>query len=644
MADNEYPDVPEIESRLKSAWSDRDAMIEEMRELRFMDNTPDVPALMDAETVQTPLCYQLVERMVGTLTADPIRITVPPAANTDRARRQSSDAELWTTAMLRQLQRQADEDVIERFVECLIADGHGCMRMLYAPQAWGGYPRRKKGEADTEYTARVESWKRTKPIPINWTWVDPINVYPLWGEMGLEAVLEVDQRDPLALHPERYNMVKENPELWDLARRPQGESGRFKFAQLWTREALTYAVNDQVVHHEKHKYAQVPYVYKMGSTVSTSDVARMGLSMLYPLRSIAPQLDRLLSQKASAVRLWCWPTPIFKAAIASILPDEGTAGQQRTIEVKPGEAVTLYEGEELGFLVMQGTGPDIDNMISLLLNFAERAGLSDSMFGINPGGDSGYAINQLISAARMKFKPIVAHAQRGMEQIVSTLWDILEYQLRQPLYVYAKADNRGWIGLDPDDLAGYRQVDVTLNPLLPTDTYAKSSQAINEVRAGLRSIASAMEEIGIEHPDKEMDNILLDKFKASPEVQKILVEAAAKKMGLREIVERQVPLNKLLEIMPTLPPALQQAIQQVLMGQQGMPSAGMPGQMMQQPQGPQVQGMPNAAVMAAPGVQAAPGPPSPGPAAIPRAGPITRPSGIATGQEPGATQVGIEGR
>ena len=207
-------------------------------------------------------------------------------------------------------------------------------------------------------------------------------------------------------------------------------------------------------------------------------------------------------------------------------------------------------------------------------------------------------------------------------------------------------------------------MEVQLNPILPTDTYAKSSQAINEVRSGLRSVASAMEMIGIEHPDQEMDNILLDKFKASPEVQKMLIEAAGKRMGLREIQRRRMPLNQLMELLPTLPPALQQAIQGTLMGggaQPGgmpMPPEGGPqGQMGLPPevmaalaqQGQGAAGPPGMAapgIQAAPGVQAAPGPPNPGPAMlaqIAHAGPVVRPSGIATGREPGVRQRGMEG-
>ena len=117
------------------------------------------------------------------------------------------------------------------------------------------------------------------------------------------------------------------------------------------------------------------------------------------------------------------------------------------------------------------------------------------MYGANPGGDSGYAINQLIAAARMRFKPIVVHAERAIEQQLATLLDIVEYRIAQTLHVYSTGGSKsgGWIGIGPDDLNGYRMIRVNLNPIMPTDAYARSSKVINEVNARLKSRRTGME-------------------------------------------------------------------------------------------------------------------------------------------------------
>src|SRR4030042_5925273 len=177
-------------------WAKRNEMIEEQRALRFMENNIKLPAEMEAEEVRSPIGHQIVERMTGQLTADPPTITVPPASEKQKSVEQSSKMEKFAEGMLKQLETQADSDVIDKFGETLIAAGHGCMRMLYAPQLWRGFPKRnrKDDETDEEYDERTELWKHGKPIPISFSWLDPLTVYPLWSEAGLEAVMEVGRR------------------------------------------------------------------------------------------------------------------------------------------------------------------------------------------------------------------------------------------------------------------------------------------------------------------------------------------------------------------------------------------------------------------------------------------------------------------
>jgi len=641
MAETVYPDLASLEARLKTEWAGRDALIEEMRALRFMDKAPDVPAAYEAEVVRTPIAYQIVERIVGTLTADDPLITVPPPAETDKAQTQASRLEKGTMSILREIARQQGEDPLERFVECLVADGHGCMRMLYAPQIWHGMPRKKKGQNDEEYTDSIEEWKKGKPIPISWQWIDPLNVYPVWDEAGLAYVLESDKRDVATLNPRAWNVCDDLPELTDLTRADSNnETGMVTFQQLWTRDMLTYAVNGEVVHHQKHRYERPPYFYGFGISPSTTDRARRGLSVLYPLRNILPQFDRMLSQKATAVRVWCWPTPVLHIKSNQALLSQITNGQiqiesgvPRTIEIRPGQTVTLYEDEEIGFLTWQGNGPDADEMIALMQQMIQKAGLSDVMYGQSGSGDSGYLVNQLIAAARMKLKPIVTHAESAAEHMVQVLWDIVEDQIKQPLYAYTRQGKKGgWEKLDPEDMSGYRQVQIKINPLLPTDTYARSSQAINELRADLRDPISAMEEIGIEQPDEMERRVLWNKIKQTQPIMEIVIRSVAERYGLRMQEQEQqaqgMSPEQLQAMLPNLPPGLQQMLMAQMMGGQQQAPGGGP------------------AVMAAPGVQAAPGPPVPqaGAGMMGQVGPQTRPAGIAMGRAPGAQRQGTERR
>lgn len=703
MAD-EYPDLVELESRLRSDWSERDRVIEQMRDLRFGEHAVEVPPALEVEEVRAPIAHQIVEHMVGTLTADPLTVTVPPATEREEAQEQASKIERFTSAALIKLEVQSDTDVVDKFVETLIADGHGCLKMLYAPQLWRGFPRRdRKGNEDERtYSRRAEDWKRNRPLPIVWQWCDPLTVYPMWSDYGLEAVLETDARDPLSLHPDRWNVFKLDVQNLSRMKAAEGDTGKIRFRQLWTRDTLTYAVEDTVVHHQKHAYQAPPYAYAYGLGAASVEPQRAGLSCLWPIRHLLPYLDRLLSQKATAIRMWCWPTPVFRQTnLAQVAATGDGVPPLREIEIRPGVPVSLYQDEEITFLTWQGNGPDADEQIRLIMSMVERAGLADSMYGVS-AGESGYAINQLIAAARMRFKPIVAHAERSLAAQVCTLWDIIEYQAKQTMYVYGGArGQRGWIGLSPDDLAGYRQVEIKLNPLMPTDTYARASQAINLKQAGIWSLQRAQEYTGVEQPDEEFRRILLDELKREPAVRQVIVQEAAKRLGLK-LAQGNLTPEKLQSAYPNMSPAGQQVVAQTMqqtapagqsaeaLGMQTAPAAlteddivlvqqiaeamGVPVEAlaqeiiaMAQERGMTVQdiirtlasqvlGGPGVAptahvggggqlgrtpgnmgpqVMAAPGVQAAPPPPTPT-----HVGPVTRPSGIATGRAPGVKRTG----
>lgn len=551
----DYEELNSLRTRLTSDWADRDRHIREMRELRFMETAIDVPANMEPELIRSPVGHQIIERMTGTLTTNPMIITMPPASESEDSREASSRVEKFCHAALDQLIKQSDQDVFDLFVESLIADGHGCMRMLYAPQAWKGMPRRQKDEEDKEYSERVEVWKKGKSLPVAWNWLDPLTVYPMYGEFGLEGVLVCDRRDVLSLRPETWK--NGDYDLSDLSRFDKSGS-TVEFIQWWDHEQLVYAVDNKVVHRAKHKYGVPPFSYAFGLGAASSEPERMGMSCLWPIKDLLPALDRSLSQQATNIRMYCWPTVVFRQNQPFGQLDDEDQGPIHEIDIAPGATVTLYQNEDISFLIWPGNGPDAERYTARLMSMIEKAGLSDPMYG-SPTGDSGYAINQLIAAARMRFKPIVAHAKRAMEMQLCTLLDIAEYQIKQRVYVYQYGKNKGWVSLHPSDLKGYRQIEIELNPILPTDTYARSSMAINEVNAGLRSRESAMELIGIHQPDEEMRRILVEQAKQSPQFAEMVTQKALEKAGLL-MKQGGMSMGKLQGQYGDLPPELQGAI------------------------------------------------------------------------------------
>jgi hypothetical protein len=204
---------------------------------------------------------------------------------------------------------------------------------------------------------------------------------------------------------------------------------------------------------------------------------------------------------------------------------------ESNVQIVEGEVTLLAPGEQFLPLATASLGQDFYQLLKLIMDMVNAIGLSDVLYGRSTG-DSGYAISQLIAAARMKLKPIIVHGESGINEALSIISDIIEYQIKQKVYIFSGEGKQGWLSIGPDDLKGYRQFRCAVNPLLPTDTYAKSSQAINEVAAGIIDKNTARENIGYDQPDEIERRILVDKIKELPQVQNWLMQKALEKAGL----------------------------------------------------------------------------------------------------------------
>ena len=132
--------VQELEQHLLSDFGGRNARIERFRRLRFMEEPVDIPAAYRTTTreVRTPLAREQLKRVVGSLTANHPTISVPPADHSSESRANASRRERWTAAALRRMKNDAGRDIFSMFVDALVADGTGVMKLVYVPDRWRG--------------------------------------------------------------------------------------------------------------------------------------------------------------------------------------------------------------------------------------------------------------------------------------------------------------------------------------------------------------------------------------------------------------------------------------------------------------------------------------------------------------------------
>ena len=546
----------ELEEQLLAEFGERNARIERLRRLRHMETPVDIPPAYrsSAREVRTPLAREQLKRVIGSLTANRPLVHVPPAEPTEAARSSADRRARWTNAALRRMDSEAARDVFGMLIDAMVADGAGVLKLLYAPDRWAGYPRRSADadEPAETFLQRAERFKKSARFPLAWRDVDVTTFYPLEGEDGLEACLEIAER-PRHLVQRRYGLIVDrrsgrlvpaggdDPTADESTAQPDRPTtaarGTARVVEYWDDEYFAYVVDGHLVRRGRHGYGAIPYVHAYGDQTPSRDPAKAGVSMLASMEFLIPLLDQLLTMKQNVLFLYAYPTP----KITNFSPVDsslGNDGRPRALDFHPGEIVPLYQGEDLSFLQWQGTPPDLDELIAQTRAMIDQAGAPSVLFGIPPDGNaSGYLLNQLINTARVSFQQISRHAEQALEQIVRLMWRLVEARIGETVYVFEADGDEGWIGLGPRDIDGYHAVRVRLDPLGPADDVAQGSLAASLVSARLASRRWAMrEKLGIEDAEAVEDEILLDELIEAPEVRAAIVREALGEAGLERPV------------------------------------------------------------------------------------------------------------
>lgn len=542
----------ELEEQLLAEFSERNARVERLRRLRHMETPVDIPPAYrtSAREVRTPLAREQLKRVIGSLTANRPLVHVPPAEPTEAARASADLRARWTNAALRRMDSEAARDVFGMLVDAMVADGAGVLKLLYAPDRWAAYPRRSTDpdESAETFLQRAERFKKSARFPLAWRDVDVTTFYPLEGEDGLEACLEIAER-PRHLVQRRYGLITDKrtgrlvPAGGDAQTDPDpvgaplvGARPTSRVVEYWDDEYFAYLVDGHLVRRGRHGYGAMPYVHAYGDQTPSRDPAKAGVSMLASMEYLVPLLDQLLTMKQNALFLYAYPTPKI-TNFSPIDPSLANDGRPRALDFRPGEILPLYPGEDLSFLQWQGAPPDLDELIAQTRAMIDQAGAPSVLFGVPPDGNtSGYLLNQLINTARVSFQQIARHAEQALEQIVRLMWRLLETRIGEPVFVFEAEDEQGWIGLGPQDIDGYHAVRVRLDPLGPADDVAQGTLAASLVSARLASRRWAMrEKLGIEDAETVEDEILLDELIDTPEVRAAIVREALGQAGLQPL-------------------------------------------------------------------------------------------------------------
>ena len=180
--------------------------------------------------------------------------------------------------------------------------------------------------------------------------------YPLEGEDGLEACLEIAER-PRHLVQRRYGLIVDRrsgrlvPAGGDAQADPGpvgaplvGARPTARVVEYWDDEYFAYLVDGHLVRRGRHGYGAIPYVHAYGDQTPSRDPAKAGVSMLASMEYLIPLLDQLLTMKQNALFLYAYPTPKI-TNFSPIDPNLGNDGRPRALDFQPGQILPLYRAK-----------------------------------------------------------------------------------------------------------------------------------------------------------------------------------------------------------------------------------------------------------------------------------------------------------
>jgi hypothetical protein len=455
--------------------------------------------------------------------------------------------------------------------------------------------------APRDYTDQAETAKKVAGPPFRWTAPDIRTVYPLFQGNQIGEVLEVTERPVNATfrkyrlaHDEMGNIVPE-----ELAERvpttegtPSGvgalvssdaPSGSVDFIEHWDDEWVTYYVagrnkdgkgTGRVVEQWRHGYGRIPYFFAPGLWMGWWRNRKVGWGVSETKRWLVEYRSYLWTIHAQqAARDTLPPVDVeVPDGAAPIRGDDGSPKAAETYQIGK-----MYYGEP-GTKRVPWQFPQVASSLREQITLTTEAieKLSVPRIEGNLGGieASGFAINQVLAEARLRYDPLAQSIERMLEEVTRFVWHLVRTKVREKVWVYASGKQTGWKGMGPSDLKPDVRIKWKLDPTLPSAALIESRYHVEQVKAGFESMDMAIEAQG-RNPDEVRFGLALDAMRASDWYKQYEQAYVLAEVGQGDLMEAQEEAQSAEQL------ALQGSLQPQLPGAPptGGPPASAPGGM-----------------------------------------------------------------
>jgi hypothetical protein len=493
----------------------------------------------------------IVSTAADHIAGDAPQVQVPESGQSHEAQKRSERLEHGLQDALWRFQSGHVENPIRSLVLTGLWSGQMISQgPIFDGAEWGMIPEASGYSGDVAYQQAKLEYEDTKRVswPFFWRVLDPRNVYPDPGTVGLEWVIVQYMRSA--------GSIKQQWPSWDMRLKDMSKNDRplqsgdlINFMEYWDRRHRAYIVGagarlggftgtgvsastgQFLDGPREHRYGKPPFQIRSTGYGEDSGLPHERFrSILYPARSLINQEIAAISQLDAMMRRTAWSvvmTPIG-SGFDSIEP--GTVK-----EMNPEDIKLTVPFSEINPAIIQ----TLMSELQFLSEQIQEATFPNVVQGIRAKGiTSGYGQNSLVAQAKVKYGSAVVNLQALLSDFLVDFARCVQYVVGEPVPIFGQtrwgiADST----LRPDDINDLKKVVVVVNPKLPTDD--ANDIAIGQILLALGAIDmdTFIEKFAhFQFPGEMRIRVLRDKALMSPEIQRVLSLAAAMENGYIDYV------------------------------------------------------------------------------------------------------------
>ncbi|TET13301.1 MAG: hypothetical protein E3J81_08995 [Dehalococcoidia bacterium] len=556
---------------------------EKAYKFRMMEQDVAVPpgAKKTAIELKNAFVWDMCLRTSASITKNSPRCEAVPAGITIEDEKGASKKERHTKGALNRMTQEAglQQQPFPRASFSQVSLGMGVYEMLWRPDRWSHFPKRKREDDARAFLRRAEQHKRSARFPFSWRSLDPMTYHPLYGDEGTEfAVIETER--PIGDLARVFQEDKVRPLLEGIREGEAGwESRKTLFQTVWTNTHVYYRIGGKTVDQFEHGYGRIPLFEVRGVTTESNIPGKDSLPITFGLLKYAPLIDTMFTTLINALLVSGIPTPFLtpdtqNPAAAVLFGPDGRMIKSYPIVLGD---VNIAPGQ-IDLPLSKAVPQILTESINAIMGVAESTMLPKVLRGEGVGSDwSGYLAQTVLHIVLTLLGPIVDNHEQALTEMTKFYWELIESKAKTDVWVWAAQRPRGgkWAPLGPKDIEGFYECRFHIRPSLPRDEHLRAQTGMQLWQAGaidLRTLLTVW--LDEEFPDEIEERIMLERLFKRPEVDDILLQQIIQRLAGESPVIQAV--GEQMGMLGATPPGMPQGPPELQQGLPGAFGAGMP--------------------------------------------------------------------